>query len=119
MANSEFISYLPELFDDFAPVQIRRMFGGHGVFFDGLMFGLVDNDTLYLKADSESAHWFEALNLEKFSYIKQGKTMKLSYYQAPEEVYDDRESAALWARRAFDAALRADSAKRKPNVKKS
>ena len=65
------------------------MFGGHGVYHEGLMFALVVDDVLYLKADAELAEQFEAKGLKRFQYVKRGKPMSMSYYQAPEGIYDD------------------------------
>lgn len=83
------------------------MFGGHGVYHDGLMFGLVDDGALYLKADATTVHEFESRGLEPFIYVKDSKPMKMSYFLAPEEIYDDLDSAREWAARAFAAATRA------------
>ena len=63
MPVSDFIAHLAELFEAFGPVTIRRMFGGHGVFRDGLMFGLVVDDALYLKADEQNRVMFESCGL--------------------------------------------------------
>jgi DNA transformation protein len=104
---SEFTDYLHEVFQDFGSIEARRMFGGHGVFRDGLMFALVVEDVLYLKADAETAGDFEARGLARFQYHKQGKTVSLSYYTAPDEIFDDPDEACAWARRAYAAALRA------------
>jgi len=82
------------------------MFGGHGIFLDGLMFGLLSNDLLYLKADGENVAYFEEQGLPQFEYLRQGKVTRLSYYLAPDSLMDDCEVAAVWARRSFEAALR-------------
>ena len=82
------------------------MFGGYGVFRESLMFGLVEDDLLYLKADKESESFFVELGLPRFEYQKKDKTVRLSYYAAPEDIYEDPEAALTWARRAYDAALR-------------
>lgn len=103
---SDYIDFLKEVFAVFGPVSSRHMFGGHGLYLDGLMFGLVAADTLYLKADGENQHFFEAEGLEKFSYEKNGKRYAMSYFQAPDQLFDDPEEAALWARRSWEAALR-------------
>jgi DNA transformation protein len=95
---SEFSDYLKELFEQFGPIQARKMFGGHGLFHEGLMFGLVADETLYLKADKINASDFESLGLGQFEYEKAGKIIKMSYYLAPDDIFDDREEAALWAR---------------------
>lgn len=114
---SEFVDYLKEVFEAFGPVQARRMFGGHGLFHDGLMFGLVADDTLYLKGDEVTASRFEEKGLLRFEYAKANKTVKLSYYMAPEEIFDDPGEAAVWARHAFEAALRAHRKPRKKQQK--
>ena len=106
---SEFVEYLHEVFEQFGQIQARRMFGGYGIYHDGLMFGLVVDDSLYLKTDETTAEEFRSRGLEHFSYEKGGKLVKLSYYLAPEEVVDNPRAAALWARRAYEAALRARS----------
>lgn len=109
---SGFVDYLPEVFSEFGSITLRKMFGGHGVYYQGLMFGLVIDDTLYLKADATSLPWFEREGLPPFVYSdRHGRHTTLSYRQAPDEIFDDQELAALWARRAFEAALRAQAAK--------
>jgi len=110
---SEFIAYLPEVFELFGTIHSRKMFGGYGIYHDGLMFALVANDTLYLKADAENVRFFEELGLAPFEYQREGKMAKMSYYQAPAEFMEDREQAELWAQRSYDAALRAQRKKRK------
>lgn len=111
---SGFADYLPELFEEFGAITLRRMFGGHGVYHQGLMFGLVADDTLYLKADAQSTPAFEREGLEPFTYTdRNGRSATLSYRRAPDGIYDDRELAAAWARRAWEAALRAQAAGRK------
>ena len=104
---SEFTDHLADLFEAFGPVAVRRMFGGHGVFRDGLMFALVVDDALYLKADDRSRAMFESRGLPPFEYTRKGKRISLSYHLAPGEALDDPLTLAEWARPAFDAALRA------------
>ena len=104
---SEFVDNLQEVFVRFGTVAARRMFGGYGVYHDGLMFALVADDVLYLKADEKSVSRFKELGLAAFEYEKAGKTMKMSYYLAPEGIFDDPEMAKEWAVLAIEAALRA------------
>lgn len=103
---SEFVEYLKEVFREFGPISSRRMFGGHGVYFDGVMIGLVADDTLYLKADKQSAPEFIEYGLTQFMYPKGDKMVGMSYYLAPEEALEDPSEMRLWAQRAYDAALR-------------
>lgn len=103
---SEFVAHLAEVFAGFGRITSRRMFGGHGIYHDGLMFGLVADEQLYLKADAVSRQQFTDLGLTPFTYLRQGKAAQLSYYLAPEEIFDDPDAARHWARLAFEAALR-------------
>lgn len=103
---SDFVPYLHEVFRAFGTISTKRMFGGHGVYHDGLMFGLVADDVLYLKADDESRQAFAERGLEPFEYVKNGKPMKMSYCMAPEEIYEDENAAREWAALAFAAAMR-------------
>jgi DNA transformation protein and related proteins len=110
---SEFVKFLHEVFADFGPINSRKMFGGHGIYHDGLMFGLVADDTLYLKADETTKQQFIDKDLSSFEYDKKNKKVKLSYYLAPEEIYDDPDEALYWARLAFQAALNSKSTRKK------
>jgi DNA transformation protein and related proteins len=112
MANSnEFIDFLHEVFEDLGPIQAKRMFGGYGIYHDGLMFGLVVANQLYLKVDDENRHFFLTQKLGPFVFAMKGKPVQLSYHLAPEAIMDERELAAMWARRSWNAALRAQSLK--------
>jgi len=110
---SQFVEYLKEVFVRFGAIQARKMFGGHGLlYYDGVMFGLIADDMLYLKADTTIAHFFEARGLEAFSYSRGDKTVKMSYYLAPEEIFEDAEIAAIWAKRSFEVAYRSNKRKK-------
>jgi DNA transformation protein len=113
---SAFVQSLHETFERIGRIETRRMFGGHGVWHDGRMIALVFKDTLYLKCDAESAAHFDRLDLPPFTYERQGKAMPMSYRQAPAELFEDREEAAVWGRRAYEAALRSGHAP-KPSKK--
>ncbi len=110
---SEFVEYLKEVFEQFGSIQARKMFGGYGIYHDGIMFGLVADDTLYLKADEATAEHFVLRSLEQFKYDKGNKVVKMSYYLAPDEIFDDPEVATIWAQRALEAASRV-----KPKIRK-
>ena len=108
---SEFVDYLHEVFAVFGTIHARRMFGGYGLYHEGVMFALVADDTLYLKANAQTAGYFKKLDLPPFEYRKGDQTVKMSYYLAPDSMMDDPEEAVIWARRAYDAALASAKAK--------
>ena len=116
---SEFTDYLRDVFADFGAVSVRSMFGGHGIYFDDCMFGLVADDMLYLKVDAENKHWFTELDLPPFEYNRpDGKVMAMSYYLAPESLFEEPEEAVAWAQRSWEAARRAKGSKKKVSKKK-
>ncbi len=110
--SSEYLDFLIEMLVPLGPVKSRRMFGGSGLFADGLMFALIANEVLYLKADEQTQPAFEAEGMEPFTYeTKAGKRGVMSYWQVPERLFDEPEEFVSWARDAVSVALRADAAK--------
>jgi DNA transformation protein and related proteins len=94
-----------ELFAAFGPVDVRRMFGGAGIFADGTMFALVHDGVIYLKADERNAPDFEREGLGPFTYLRKGERASLSSYRRmPDRLYDDPDELAGWARAALAAA---------------
>ena len=116
---SEFADHLKDVFRLFGPIEVRRMFGGYGIYRDGIMFGLISDDALYLKADAENAAHFRKHGLSQFEYRRRGKITKMSYYRAPDAAMDDSAEAARWAHRSFEAALRGNAAKGKASKRAS
>lgn len=115
----QFAAHVVDMLQNIGPVYSRRMFGGFGVFLDGLMFGLIADNELYLKVDDVNRPEFEALGLQPFTYYKQGKPMNLGYYQAPEEAMDSMEVMTGWGARSFECALRAAAGKNKKKTTRS
>ena len=105
--SNEYKAFLTDLFAGFGPVSIRSMFGGGGVFHDGLMFALIADDTLYLKVDDINRGDFESEGMKPFTYTGKGKPVSMSYWEVPEATYDDPDLFVEWARKAFAAAQRA------------
>jgi len=104
-ASEGFVELLKDALSGLGPVSVRRMFGGAGIYADGVMFGLIAGDTLYLKADAQSQRAFEAEGLEPFTYQARGKRrIAMSYWRIPERLLDDPDEMVEWARRALAAA---------------
>lgn len=103
--------FLRDLFAPFRPVTIRRMFSGAGLFVDGLMFGLVVREVIYLKVDDTSIPEFEREGCKPFTYLRGKKSGRptehaLPFWSLPERLYDDPDELAIWAARAFAVAER-------------
>ena len=111
--KNEFVEYLLDLLADFGPVEARAMFGGYGIFKQNRMFAIVIDDTLYFKTDEKTKADFEARGLKPFTYQRKNRGISLSYHQAPDEAPEDSRTMRDWAEKAYAAALRASSKKRK------
>ena len=104
--------FIHELFAGFGAVEVRRLFGGAGLFADGVMFGLVSRGEIYLKADAETAPRFEAEGCGPFEYgSKTGRRAIASFRKLPERLYDDADELAQWARQALTVARRKAAAR--------
>lgn len=114
--SDDFIAHLRDLAADFGALSARRMFGGYGLYHDGLMIGLVADETLYLKTDEISRPRFLAAGCEPFVYDRQCKPIEMSYWTVPESAMDSPQDMRPWLRLAFEAALRKANA---PAKKKS
>lgn len=112
------IDHAKDLFAPFGEIRVRKMFGGAGVYCDDLFFAIMDGETIYLKVDDETRVEFEARGLEPFIFeMKDGTSGAMSYYNAPEDVYDDEDELRRWTTLALDAAARAAKFKKKPAKK--
>jgi DNA transformation protein len=110
--------FLIDLFADFGPVTIRKMFSGFGISADGTNFALALRAGLYFRADDQTIPQFEAEGSKPFQYQTRAKTVTVnSYWQLPARLFDDSEELADWARAALAAAQRAALRKR-PKVRK-
>jgi DNA transformation protein and related proteins len=107
VASDNFAEFLREQFAPLGHVSMRRMFGKSGVFCDGVMFGMVAENTLYLRVDDHNRVAFrEAESAPPLNYAKQGSTIDLAFWRAPERLYDEPDEFVVWARAALAAAHR-------------
>jgi len=107
------VAWVAEALEPLGRVSMRRMMGGATLYLDGIVFALLDEGELWLKADAESdAIWDEA-GCERFTVTyKDGRVERMNYRRAPADVYDDAEALQHWARLAVAAGQRAASRKR-------
>lgn len=105
----DFIDYVIELFGLFGTVSAKRMFGGHGVYLDGLMFAMVSREAIWLKADDINRAEFESAGCELFTYSRGGALATIGFYRAPVDATESAAEMLPWARSAYAAALRANA----------
>jgi DNA transformation protein len=107
VASAEFAGFLCDQLAPLGQVAMRRMFGKTGVFCEGVMFGMVTSNTLYLRVDSLNRATFkEAESFPSLNYVKNGQTIDLSFWRAPDRLFDEHEELISWARAALAAAHR-------------
>ena len=113
------LEFIRELFVEFGPVTVRRMFGGAGLYADGVMFALVSGGQIYLKANAATVPGFEREGCGPFEYgSKTGKRAIMSYWRLPDRLYDDTDELARWARAALAVALKATPKSSKSSKRK-
>ena len=107
VASDSFAEFLREQLAPLGRVTMRRMFGKTGVFCDGLMLGMVTDNTLYFRVDDDNRAAFkEAASFPPLNYRKNGETIDLSFWRAPERLFDEPDELVTWARTALAAAHR-------------
>ena len=107
VASDGFTEFLREQFAPLGHITVRRMFGKTGVFCDGLMLGMVRDNTLYFRVDDDNRAVFkEAESFPPLNYEKKGGTIDLSFWRAPERLFDEPDEFVTWARAALAAAQR-------------
>ncbi len=102
---------ISDLFAGLGRVSIRRMFGGKGVYFEGVIIAVELRGELMLKADASSAPDFEAAGSQQWTYVgkRHGKLVAMPYWTVPAAAFDDPDEMKVWAVKAWEAALRADA----------
>ncbi len=114
VASASFAEFLREQLSPLGRLAMRRMFGKTGVFCNGLMFAMVTDDTLYFRVDDGNrAAFAEAGSCPPLNYESQGRTIDLSFWRAPDRLFDEGDELVEWARAALAAAGRV-AAKRQP-----
>jgi DNA transformation protein len=107
VASHSFAEFLREQLAPLGRITLRRMFGKTGVFCDGVMFGMVTDNMLYLRVDEQNREAFqEAASSPPLNYAKGGSTIDLSFWRAPERLFDEPDELVEWARVALAAARR-------------
>jgi DNA transformation protein len=116
VASDDFAEFLREQLVPIGRISMRRMFGKTGVFCDGVMFGMIADNTLYVRVDDQNRTVFkEAEAFPPLNYAKKGETIDLAFWRVPERLIDEPDELVDWARAALAAARRV-TAKRQPTA---
>jgi DNA transformation protein and related proteins len=110
---------LKALFEPFGSVTVKRMFGGSGIYAEGLCFAIEADGEVFLKTDPLSRADFSAADSAPFAYVAKGKSRPTSYWSLPAIAHDEADELRRWARMGLDAARRAAAARAKPRKAKA
>lgn len=102
--NESYLDYVRDQLSDFGNFEIKKMFGGIGIFREGLMFGMIGSDTFRLKVDEHNQADFEELGMKP--YFNKNKKKGMPYWEVPTSVLEDRTLLSAWALKSYEAAVR-------------
>ncbi len=117
--SHDYLQYVLEQLAGLGRLTPRRMFGGVGLYYDGLFFGLISGDTLYFKVDDSNRADYVARGMGQFRPFRDRPEVSMTYYELPADALEDADECAAWARRSVAVAMaakqpRARRAARKP-----
>lgn len=117
--SDDFRDFVLEQLAPAGRVTARGMFGGVGLYLDGLFFALIDDDTLYFKTDDSNRPRFRSAGSRPFCPYPDRPDLQMGYWEVPAEVLEDADALALWAREALAVALKARAVRRpaRPRVR--
>lgn len=121
--SGEYKAFVMEVLEPLGGIRIRNMFGGAGVYYRDLMFGLIASETLHFKADDINKSAFQDEGMTQFLYEappkdgKEGRKISMSYWEIPGRLYDEPDELIDWAKAAIEAARRTKKAKPKRKSK--
>jgi DNA transformation protein len=110
--SGEFLKYVLEQLSTVRGVTARRMFGGVGLYGEGVFFGLIANDVVYFRVSDENRAAYEARGMRPFRPFPDKPHVSMSYFEVPAEVLEDGEVCAAWAVQSL-AAARVKAGKRR------
>jgi len=107
-SSKEFYEYVVyDVMGQIAGITSRRMFGGYGLYKNGVFFAIISDDQLYFKVGDNNKPDFEEHGSEPFTYNrKDRKEIQLTYWRVPEEVMEDRDELRIWIDKAVQASLK-------------
>src|ERR1700741_5582348 len=98
VASETYAEFLREQLAPIGRIPLRRMFGKSGVFCDGVMLGMVTENTLYFRVDDENQATFkEAESAPPLNYKKRCTTIDLSFWRVSERLFDEPDEFLAWA----------------------
>lgn len=111
--SSDYLQFILEQLHGLGQVHSRRMFGAAGLYCDGIFFGIISEDTLYLRVDEASRPDYTSRGMQAFRPYADRPEVSMTYFEVPADVLEDSEELLSWSRRAL-ASRAAGAAALKP-----
>lgn len=123
MADDGFHDFVCELFAGLGVISVKKMFGGAGVYTEGLMFGLLAEDAIYIKTDTALKAELIQEGSGPFVWTpangpRAGEKVEMGYWRLPDAALDDAELAVAWGRKALNVARAKATSTKKPRSKR-
>ncbi|PJZ76961.1 TfoX/Sxy family protein [Leptospira neocaledonica] len=116
---SSFLTHVQDRLKVCGPLSYKNMFGGFGVYSGSQIFAMIIKDRLYFRVGQSNQAEYESSGMGPFTYAgKDGKIVRVSYWEVPEEVLEDDEDLVFWFRKSLAEANKASSLKKKTIPKK-
>ncbi len=103
---SNYANYIVEILSPYGEIRARSMFGGYGVYKNGIIFALIVDDELYFKVNSSNRSQYEELDSEPFIYNAKGKKVTMSYWKVPMEILEDEDQIGNWLEQSYEISLK-------------
>lgn len=107
VTSNAYLDYVLDRLETVGYITVKAMFGGHGIYYKGVIFALVAYDELYFKVGQDNLLPFREAGSKPFSYLgRQNKPVTLSYWLLPEDVLEDDELLAQWVDASYHVSLK-------------
>ena len=111
--SSDYLQFILEQLHGLGQVHARRMFGAAGLYCDEIFFGIISDDTLYLRVDEASRPDYTSRGMQAFRPYADRPEVSMTYFEVPADVLEDAAELLTWSRRAL-ASRAAGAAAVKP-----
>lgn len=111
MAKSEFVNYVLDLLSPYGSIKARAMFGGYGVYKDSLIVGIIVDDELYFKVDTQSSELYKSMGSRPFCYRARDKVVNMSYWLVLPEIIENEMLLESYLHKAYMVSLKSKSLK--------
>ncbi len=111
--QNQYLVYIMERLQPHGPIKSRAMFGGHGIYYNDVIFAVIVENELYFRTDEDTKQAFEAYESKPFVYEGMKKPVKMPYHRIPEEILENSDELPYWIERAYQTSLKHKKPKKK------